>query len=130
MPFVRSQMFTTPRDQRVYANLEGQQKKVDDQAGNDTDVNNIVARFARTGELPPATSQGQYCDVTNLQGDLAEIITKGKEAQAELDRLQEAHNASQAEQAKKDAEELARLRAAQSAHSDNDSTNVEKSVDS
>lgn len=40
-----------------------------------TDVNAIVARFDRTGYLPPNTGQGQYGDVTGLQGDLTERIS-------------------------------------------------------
>lgn len=36
------------------------------------DVNNIIARFERTGEMPRARVQGGYGDVTSLQGDLTE----------------------------------------------------------
>lgn len=39
-----------------------------------TDVNAIVARFERTGALPPSRQQGIYADVTGLQGDLTEMI--------------------------------------------------------
>lgn len=37
------------------------------------DINNIIARFDRTGELPRAKQQGAYGDVTALQGDLTEL---------------------------------------------------------
>ena len=54
--------------------------------GNDTDVNNIVERFARTGSLPQPVVPANYADVTGLQGDFTELIEKGKEAMAELEK--------------------------------------------
>lgn len=36
------------------------------------DVNQILARYERTGMLPPSRSVGQFGDVTGLQGDLTE----------------------------------------------------------
>jgi len=33
----------------------------------ETDINYIVARFQRTGELPPSNRQGQYLDVSDVQ---------------------------------------------------------------
>lgn len=59
--------------------------KTDDSFGNDTDVNKIVARFARTGMLPEG-NPGQYANVTSLQGDLAQLITDSKNAIAELNQ--------------------------------------------
>jgi len=44
-----------------------------------TDINNIVNRYARTGQLPPATRQAQYADVTGLQGDLTELVARSNE---------------------------------------------------
>lgn len=38
----------------------------------ETDVNAIVERYARTGLLPLQTREGIYADVTKLQGDLTE----------------------------------------------------------
>lgn len=113
----RHPMSTSAQHGRTYANLEGQEKKVDDQAGNDTDVNNIVARFARTGIFPPPPQEAQYADVTHMQGDLAALITKGKEAEAELAALTKADKAKQQEQIQKDQAELKRLREALSASS-------------
>jgi len=67
--------------------------KVQATSGNDTDVNSIMARFTRTGQLPPATSEPQYADVTALQEDLTEILERGREAQATLDEIRlEAQN--------------------------------------
>lgn len=51
-----------------------------DAAGNDTDINVIMARFERTGILPPNTEQPIYDDVTELQGDLTEIHQRSREA--------------------------------------------------
>lgn len=42
-----------------------------------TDVNAIVARFERTGQMPIGNrGQGQYADVTGLQGDLCELAMR------------------------------------------------------
>jgi len=38
------------------------------------DINNIIARYERTGFLPPATREGVYDDVSNLNRDLGELI--------------------------------------------------------
>lgn len=73
--------------QRVYVDFTGVESVTDTSFGNDTDVNNIVARFSRTGELPQNTSTGQYCDVTNLQEDLTVLLQRSKDALAELDLL-------------------------------------------
>lgn len=46
---------------------------------NQCDVNAIVKRFDRTGELPPPTRPPQYADVSELQGDLTERINLSRE---------------------------------------------------
>lgn len=55
--------------------------KVDASQGNDTDINKVVERFTRTGELPPQ-NPGQYIDCTDLQGDLTEMLEKARQVQA------------------------------------------------
>lgn len=42
----------------------------------ETDINNIVEKFHRTGLMPPANRDAQYGDVTALQGDLTETLNK------------------------------------------------------
>lgn len=45
-----------------------------------TDINNIVERFVRTGDLPIRKDiQPQYGDVTPFQGDLTENYLRSKE---------------------------------------------------
>jgi len=44
-----------------------------------TDVNAIVARFERTGAMPPPTKPAMYGDVTDLQGELTELIQRSQE---------------------------------------------------
>ncbi len=95
--------------QRSPTNLEGQSLRTDQSQGNDTDVNNIVARFARTGEIPPG-KPGQYADVTGLQGDLTEMIERGKEAEKELHLHKHQKQTALVLQRQKDAEELRLLR--------------------
>lgn len=43
------------------------------------DINNIIRKFDNTGVLPPAQHQGQYADVTGLQGDLTQAYNDAKE---------------------------------------------------
>ena len=42
------------------------------------DVNKIVERYARTGDLPPARFEPSYADVTGLQGDLTEMASRAR----------------------------------------------------
>lgn len=62
-----------------------------------TDVNNIVARFHRTGELPKARSEPIYEDVTGLQGDFRDRLQFLTDFKARLDSYVE--QARQAEAA-------------------------------
>lgn len=61
-----------------------------DAAGNDTDVNVIMARFERTGILPDATTPPVYDDVTSLQGDLTEIHIRTMEAMEIAEKFKKA----------------------------------------
>ena len=63
--------------QRVQAEGGGE-SDVDQSFALVTDVNDIVARYARTGELPPATRTGRFGDVTGLQGDLTDRLLWAK----------------------------------------------------
>lgn len=83
--------------------------------GNDTDINKIVEKFHRTGEMLPIDENQVYQDVTNLQGDLAEMLTKTAEVRAQLETAKHERDELAKQQAVKDAEELARLRALQAA---------------
>lgn len=100
---------------RVIVNLEGQKLQVDTSMGNDTDVNNIVARFARTGQLPANPNPPQYADVSGLQGDLTEMLQRGKDAAAELERAQATQAELHQQRLKDDAEKLAKYEAAAAA---------------
>ena len=51
--------------------------------GNETNINNIISRFSRTGILPgPGDRQPQYEDVTHLQVGLTQLINDGNAAAA------------------------------------------------
>lgn len=71
-----------------------------------TDINNIVNRYQRTGQLPPGR-QGQYGDVTALQGDLGEVILRNQET---IDKAKEFEADYKS---KKDAEKAAKKAAKQ-----------------
>ena len=115
-PKARHPRYTTPQADRQYVDLEGQTKKVDDSVGNDTDVNNIVARFQRTGEELPENANATFDDVSDIN-DLADIIIKGKTAEDRYAALKAEQADKKAKQQKSDAEELARLREAAKASS-------------
>lgn len=80
--------------------------------GNETDVNAIMARFTRTGVLPPGRTDPQYADVTELQRDMTETLEIGKIAQAKYTDLQEQIKQRQTEIKKQKDEELKKLRSA------------------
>lgn len=67
--------------------IEGESAVHADQ-GNDTDINRIVERFRRTGEMPPGNGKGVYMDVSPLQQDLTEIMQKGQQAREQLIQMQ------------------------------------------
>jgi len=93
---------------RLIVDLEGQEFKVDTSFGNDTDVNNIVQRFQRTGVMPneEQKARGQYADVTNLQEDLTGLLDRVETAKAEMTAAENALQQKQAEQAANDAQRL------------------------
>ena len=73
---------------RVPLIVEGE-SMTDTSHGNDTDVNNIIARFDRTGQLPGNPGTGQYVDVSALNADLTELLEKQRSALKELEDLEE-----------------------------------------
>jgi len=85
--------------------------------GNDTDVNKIVARFARTGEIPEG-NQGQYADVTGLQGELTDLIGESREALQKYKAAEKALEDKQAAQIVKNAQELEELRQFKEKHAE------------
>jgi len=97
---------------RVVNDMNYGESVTDTSLGNDTDVNKIVARFARTGTLPetPHTGQGQYADVCGLQGDLTDMINKKTEALAELKTLQAEEQKQKNQQINQKLQELETLK--------------------
>lgn len=61
-----------------------------------TDINFIVNRFARTGQLPPPRKPPSYQDVTGLQGDLTERLSWANQILTEYVEHQKAAEASRA----------------------------------
>lgn len=102
---------------RHYTHVYGESRTHQSHAES-CDINNIIKRFDNTGELPPATREPQYADVTALQGDLTERINQSRET---LDTAGRQLEENQAEQEKLKTQkqleleqELADLKAAQS----------------
>lgn len=77
---------------RLVTTVEGD-SMVDRQFGNDTNINKIIARFKR-GNYEDMPEQGQQCfqDVSGMQKDLADIMTDGKKALNEFERLKAKHD--------------------------------------
>lgn len=59
--------------ERVFQRSEGE-SMCERSHADSVNINNIVARFHRTGELPKPTSEPIYEDVTGLQGDYRERL--------------------------------------------------------
>jgi len=82
------------------------------------DINSIIARFKRTGDLPLAREGGQSSDVTDLQSfQTSELIVRSRSTLDDLDSQLSAADAKtkqqEADRLKAEQAELARLRAAQ-----------------
>lgn len=50
-------------------------------------MNNIIARYERTGQLPPSRQVPQYADVTGLQGDLTDLHNVARETIGTADQF-------------------------------------------
>lgn len=81
---------------------------------DESDINRIVRRYYDDGVLPTAPSKPVFADVTTLQVDLTDAINNSKatveKATQGLAAANKKRKAEKAEQAKKDAEDLARFR--------------------
>lgn len=65
--------------ERLPAKLYGESKTHQSHA-EACDVNKIIRKYERTGELPPARTEPQYADVTNLQNaDFGELLQKSRD---------------------------------------------------
>lgn len=91
----------------------GTDSRTDTSFGNDTDINKIVERFARTGALPgsPLEGQGVYDDVTPLQCDLTELIANQKSAMQKMAELEQQQREAIEAQQLQDQKDLAEFRA-------------------
>lgn len=66
---------------RYITTVEGK-SATDTSHGNDTDINKIVARFDRTGQLPQGKDNGQYVDCTPFNRELSELLEHASDIQA------------------------------------------------
>ena len=97
---------------RVITDCSGE-SMTDTSFGNDTNINRIIARFKRDPDaIPPQDPTNlHYEDVTGLQGDLTETIQRAKDAQKEINRLQQEAVKKAADEAQADRILLAELKA-------------------
>lgn len=54
------------------------ESKTDQSQAATADVNNIIRRYDRTGQLPDAKRPGQYGDVSELNADYGELIERSR----------------------------------------------------
>jgi len=98
---------------RTSLDLTHNPKEVDDSFGNDTDVNRIIERFKRDGDIDALNvnkENAQYGDVTALQGDLTDIIAKGEAAKIAHEKHQQEQINQNKLQAEQNAKDLAEYR--------------------
>lgn len=89
--------------QRVRVQAEGGGESLTDQGAYETsDVNRIVAQYARTGVLPPATRQARFEDVTGLQGDLTDKLQWATQT---LEKVTQEYKAQQAQKNEQSAQQ-------------------------
>lgn len=55
----------------------------------ETNINNIVARFKRTGKLPDMEREPQYGDVSHLQRNLTELVAQKQATEAKIAEYKE-----------------------------------------
>lgn len=95
-PIVRHPMSRT----RVRFETEGESKTHQSHAAS-CDVNNIIARYERTGVLPPTRAVGQFGDVTQYQGDLTDLVNRSREHQVQFVEDVNGYRKAKAEEARK-----------------------------
>jgi len=93
-----------------YTQPQGGESCTDRSFGNDTDINHIVERFARTGTMPEQPETLPFEDVTELQGDLTDLLDKAQKGIDAVEQLEKEKHQAQQAQDKKDAEELQQFR--------------------
>lgn len=75
----RKAPFVRPRWCRERLMMDfGSESSVQQGFGEQTNINEIVKRFQRTGFMPPQR-QPVYADVVDLQGDLTELIERSRQ---------------------------------------------------
>lgn len=87
---------------RVVVDFTGVESMVEESHGDQTDVNEIVRRFHRTGYLPPARPV-QFLDTTGLRAEslqeriqfVRDMMQEVPEFEAEYQRRLAAHEAAQ-----------------------------------
>lgn len=83
------------------------------------DVNSIVKRFDRTGQLPPPRMEAQYGDVSGLNRPYAELIEESRQVLDKtgqfVEERDEKEKAAKLAQAEAEQKELAELRAQKAA---------------
>lgn len=79
--------------ERVFAPLSGESLTHQSHA-EACDINRVIKRYDNTGLLPPGSDQGQYLDVTHLQGDPATLINESRQTLSQVENDVSAHRAA------------------------------------
>lgn len=99
---------------RVHPLLSGE-SRTHQSHRDEVDINNVIARFDRNGELPNRPQTPQYADVTEFSGDPTDLINRSRATLDTVGAFVSQREAAQAEEERKrqvDLEaEIERLRA-------------------
>lgn len=79
--------------ERVFHQLEGESMTERSHA-DQTDINVIVSRYRRSGDLPPPQTPPIFMDVTALQGDYRQRLAHLQRVKADLQMFYEAEAAA------------------------------------
>lgn len=82
---VQGRVVRRPWVRERYALVMPSESLVEQSHRQSVDINEIVKRFHRTGQLPPVQHAPQYADVTGLQRDLRERIEFASGVLSDLD---------------------------------------------
>lgn len=92
----KSSYFIEPHDMRcrVFTHIDGE-SLTHESFKEECDINGIVNRYARTGELPDSGRTGAYADCSGLQGDLTQRISESRSVVSKVETAKKAKREKQ-----------------------------------
>lgn len=92
----KSMLFVEPHEFRVRVlTIPEGESLTHESFKEECDINGIVNRYARTGELPDAGRTGAYADCSGLQGDLTQRINESRSVVSKVENAKKAKREKQ-----------------------------------